>query len=211
MSENENINPTEHIERLLRETQAKVINDNTQKDITTEAVDIITNPTFNAPDLIDMTPIITYLKDKGIITTYFGGGSTIEGYTSRPYILFPFLKDLSNTLDALEILVRSTQDDDILQALFNPLTESEVGRGESLLHGDKQGFITKGGRVVSFDNTWGIDLDSISYDDIWAPTLRKHGIEPPPPLRANALVWRFAIYFPTHHAAKLSTAARALI
>jgi hypothetical protein len=93
--------------------------------------------------------------------------------------------------------------------LFSPVSESEVGRGESLLHGEKEGFITKGGRVISFDNTWGIDLESVSYDDIWAPGLRKHGIEPPP--SSGELAWRFAIYFPVQHANELSNAAQGLI
>jgi hypothetical protein len=208
MGSDENQERNEQIDRVIRESEARVIHEDSKNEILNEAVDSI-NATLDTTELVDMSFLITYLSLNGVTSTYYGGGSKYGNFVSRPYILFPFLEELPVALKVLESLARSTQNEEILSALFSPVSESEVGRGESLLHGEKEGFITKGGRVISFDNTWGIDLESVSYDDIWAPGLRKHGIEPPP--SSGELAWRFAIYFPVQHANELSNAAQGLI
>lgn len=158
-------------------------------------------------DEVDMSLLVEYLNAHGVVTTYFSGGSTRNGVVSRPHILFPHLAQLQEALQLFETLARHLDDDDMVQAIYNPVDEERVGEGERMLHGEQVGFKTSGGRIVSFDNTWSMHIDSVEYERYWVDGLRAFDRPIPDRRPVGEHAWRFSVCMPARHAAALVHAA----
>jgi len=171
-----------------------------------------TDPVVRLSGPADMGPLLVYLNTNGVVTTHFGGGVLYTNATgSRPRIMFPHLGQIEEALRLFETLARHLGDDDMVQAIHSPVSEEDVGRGERLLHGEQRGFRTSGGRIVSFDNSWVVEVCSAEYERIWLNGLQEFDRPVPARRPVGDRAWRFTVYMPIPHAEALVRAAGELL
>jgi hypothetical protein len=188
----------DHVNRVNAELISKV-----EEQIATEG---------EPDDLVDMTPLLEFFARSGIVTTHFGGGGKLEGFSlNQPRIMFPHLGDIERVLQLFEALARHAGDADIVAAIHKHATD--IGKvyeaDDALTSGEGGAFI--GGRVVSLDNTWSVEIDSVEYEDFWVRGLKDFERPVPEQRPVGDLAWRLTVHFPVRHAEVLNRAAAELL
>lgn len=200
-------NHDDALDRLLRETTAGGYLAEFKDDLHRQTEELFADAQDR--DLVGMEPLIAYFNANDVTTTYYSGGSAFDGrIVSRPHIMFPHLDQIEEAMRLFEILARHLGDDDMVQAIYNPTSEGEVGKGERLLHDEQGGFRTSGGRIVSFDNTWAVEIGAVEYETNWVASLRNFDLPVPDRRPVGDHAWRFSVYLPPRHAEALTRAAR---